>query len=63
MMSLWLIARRSNITYQRKPYVEIFDFLSDLGAPQDETYVNDDKVVPVIELTAIASFIRDTCGS
>ena len=63
MMSLWLIARGSNITYQRKPYVEIFDFLSDLGAPQYEAYVNDDKMVPIIEVTAVASFISDTRGS
>ena len=63
MMSLWLIASGSKITYQRKPHVEIFDFLSDLRAPQDKAYVNYDKVVPVIKVAAIAPFIRDTRGS
>ena len=41
MISLLLIWRDSNTTYQGKPYVEIFDFFSDLGAPQYETDVND----------------------
>ena len=55
--------KRSNITYQRKSYVEIFDFLSDLGAPQYEAYVNDYKMVPVIKVAAIAPFICEIYGS